>query len=99
MPSLSDFKLMLHGNVAIVVDLDLGNKSATNDIENVIRVVDQAIGLKGMTLIYRDSTKTYSRVRMTARGDFVSFTSLGLCHDLFDALEALKDDSLTSISQ
>lgn len=86
----ADFRYMVHGAVVVVVDLNLGSKSVTNDIEQVIESIDIVVGLRNKILIYRDSMKIYARVRFTDDGKFNGFYNLGLCMDLFDALEQVS---------
>jgi hypothetical protein len=53
----ADFKYSISGNVISIVDLDLGNRSVTNDIESVLRKIEHyhqgSIG--GFRIMYRDS--------------------------------------------
>jgi hypothetical protein len=39
----ADFTYSMSTNVITITDLDLGNKSVTNDIENVLRKIDTGI--------------------------------------------------------
>lgn len=98
MDNQPEFKIIVIGNVAVVIDSDNGAQSVTNGIESVIRSVNLAVGLRGMALIYRDSNKIYSLVRISSHGYFLGFVSLGQnCVDLFDAIEHLKESSLIQI--
>jgi hypothetical protein len=36
----ADFTYSIVGNVISIIDLDLGNRSVTNDIENVLRKIE-----------------------------------------------------------
>ena len=40
METLSDFTYSILGNVISIIDLELGNRSVTNDIENVLRKIE-----------------------------------------------------------
>ena len=53
----ADFSYAIHGNVISIVDLDLGNRSVTNDIENVLRRIehDHQGSIADTLIIYRDS--------------------------------------------
>jgi hypothetical protein len=53
----ADFSYAIHGNVISIVDLDLGNRSVTNDIENVLRRIehDHQGSIADALIIYRDS--------------------------------------------
>ena len=52
----ADFTYSISGNVVSIVDLDLGNRSVTNDIESVLRKIEHyhqgSIG--GFRIMYRD---------------------------------------------
>jgi hypothetical protein len=52
----ADFTYSISGNVISIVDLDLGNRSVTNDIESVLRKIEHyhqgSIG--GFRIMYRD---------------------------------------------
>jgi hypothetical protein len=53
----ADFSYSIHDNVISIVDLDLGNRSVTNDIENVLRRIehDHQGSIADTLVIYRDS--------------------------------------------
>lgn len=60
---LSDFQYEIIEDVLVIFDCDLGERSVTNDIQNVLSAVDAEIGGIGhRPVIYRDSTKTFDGV-------------------------------------
>jgi hypothetical protein len=64
-PFRADYTFTIEGNVIAIVDLDLGSKSVTNDIENVIEDIRAELGdLAGYAIIYRDSTGRWDGVRL-----------------------------------
>ena len=53
----ADFTYSIVGNVISIIDLNLGNRSVTNDIQNVLRKIehyDQG-SIAGFRIMYRDS--------------------------------------------
>jgi len=61
----ADFTYSIEGNIVSIVDLDLGNRSVTNDIENVLRKIEEYHqgSIAGFKIMYRDSQKTWDGVR------------------------------------
>ena len=61
----ADFTYSISGNVISIVDLDLGNRSVTNDIESVLRKIEHyhqdSIG--GFRIMYRDSEGFWDSIR------------------------------------
>ena len=53
----ADFTYTIHGGVIAIVDLDLGNCSVTNDVENVLRKIEEFHqgAIVGFQIMYRDS--------------------------------------------
>jgi hypothetical protein len=53
----ADFTYSIHGNVISIVDLNLGNRSVTNDIERVLRKIEHYHqgSIAGFKIMYRDS--------------------------------------------
>ena len=71
----ADYTYTVEGNVIAIVDLDLGSKSVTNDIENVLDDIRADIGdLAGYAVIYRDSMGCWDGVRLV--GSTVEFYPL-----------------------
>jgi len=63
----SDFTWEIRKNVLVIVDLDMGNMSVTNDIHRVWRYIREQIGIiafdKLKAVIYRDSDGYFDGVR------------------------------------
>jgi hypothetical protein len=61
----ADFTYSISGNVISIVDLDLGNRSVTNDFESVLRKIEHyhqgSIG--GFRIMYRDSEGFWDGIR------------------------------------
>jgi hypothetical protein len=53
----ADFTYSMAGNVISIVDLDQGNRSVTNDVENVLRKIEHYHqgSIAGFRIMYRDS--------------------------------------------
>jgi hypothetical protein len=60
----ADFTYSISGNVISVVDLNLGSRSVTNDIENVLRKIDyyHQGSIMGFKIMYRDSEQMWDGV-------------------------------------
>lgn len=64
----ADYTYTIEGNIISIVDLDLGSKSVTNDMENVLDDIRTEIGdLAGYAVIYRDSMGRWDGVRLVGR--------------------------------
>ncbi len=64
-PFRVDYTYTVEGNVIAIIDFDLGNKSVTNDIENVLEDIRVELGnLAGYSVIYRDSMGRWDGVRL-----------------------------------
>jgi hypothetical protein len=52
----ADFTYSISGNVIAIIDLDRGNRSATNDIEGVLRKIEHYHqgSIAGFKIMYRD---------------------------------------------
>jgi len=69
----SDFKIIEeNAEFIFLVDLNLGGRSVTNDIENVVSDLADRIGNR--RLFYRDSTGRVDEV-LHANGTFIEFSS------------------------
>jgi hypothetical protein len=72
----ADFTYSISGNVISIVDLDLGNRSVTNDIESVLRKIEHyhqgSIG--GFRIMYRDSEGIWDGIEWD--GEHPSFFEL-----------------------
>lgn len=62
----ADFTYTIKNNTIEIIDLNLGNKSVTNDIENVIRKIatEQNIDPHDYKIIYKDSEGDWTEVRI-----------------------------------
>lgn len=73
----SDYTYTVEENLIAIVDLDQGNRSVTNDIENVLADLRADVGdLGGYFVIYRDSMGRWDGVRQRPSG-LVDFYPLG----------------------
>jgi hypothetical protein len=75
----ADYEYTVDEDAAIIaiVDLDLGNKSVTNDMENVLDDIKLKLGtLSGFSVIYKDSLGRWDGVRLDEKGT-VHFYGLG----------------------
>jgi hypothetical protein len=72
----ADYTYSVEDNVIAIIDLDLGNRSVTNDMEYVLGSIRSELGgLAGYSVIYRDSTGRWDGVRLV--NDVVHFYGLG----------------------
>jgi hypothetical protein len=60
----SDYTWKLKDDVISLIDLNLGNKSLTNDIENALLEIRQVLGnkIENCKIIYRDSQEIWTGV-------------------------------------
>jgi hypothetical protein len=74
--SHADFSYSLSGNVISIVDLNLGNRSLTNDIESVLRKIEHYHqgSIVGFKIMYRDSEGTWDGIEWN--GEHASFFAL-----------------------
>lgn len=71
----ADYTYTVEGSIIAIIDLDLGSKSVTNDMENILDDIRAKLGdLAGYAVIYRDSTGRWDGVRLV--GSSVEFYSL-----------------------
>lgn len=74
----SDFSWGKYGDELVyIVDLDKGNMSATNDMENIMLALVHRykVSLKGVGVIYRDSMGEWARV-LHIKGVFKGFVPI-----------------------
>lgn len=91
---LSDFQFHVARcsgvNVLVIIDLNLGGRSVTNNIESILSdAIAPTLGslIYGFPIIYRDSDGIYDGVRVTgANNDQVDFYSIGVT----DEQEAIR---------
>lgn len=75
-PFAADYTYTIDGNTIAIVDLDLGNRSVTNDIDYVLEEIRVELGdLSGYCVIYRDSMGRWDGVRLV--NNTVYFYALG----------------------
>lgn len=88
-----DYEFKVMGCLLVIVDLDRGNMSVTNDIEAVIWELSRDRDLSDYAIIYRDSDYHYDRIRLKINGTFDCFESLQTndvpTNDMYDAIVAL----------
>jgi len=80
-------------DLIVIVDLNLGNRSVTNDIENVIKEISINLLLSDKIIVYRDSNGLYDQVLLNPRGLFERFkpiTERRTVIDLFDVIKILE---------
>jgi hypothetical protein len=72
----ADFTYSIRGNVISIVDLNLGNRSVTNDIERVLRKIEHYHqgSIAGFKIMYRDSQNIWDAVEWD--GDRAQFFAL-----------------------
>ncbi|WP_077923864.1 hypothetical protein [Spirosoma sp. 209] len=64
-PFAADYTYTVDENIIAIIDLDLGNRSVTNDIDSVLEEIRAEIGdLAGYSVIYRDSMGRWDGVRL-----------------------------------
>src|SRR5215469_18268496 len=65
----ADFTYSMSTNVISITDLDLGNKSVTNDIENVLRKIEywHQGSIATFRIMYRDSLAIWDGVQWDCR--------------------------------
>jgi hypothetical protein len=69
----ADFEIKyVDAELIFIIDLDLGNKSVTNDVENVLKKIDGIIGLHCRRLFYKDTMNRIDEIRHEM-GRFVCF--------------------------
>lgn len=89
----ADFEWKIHDGVLVIVDLNEGGKSVTNDAESVLRTISDILVGKGLslpqTIIYRDSDGIYDGLRYPAPQG-VEFYVLGETNVLKAIEKALK---------
>ncbi len=61
----ADFTYSIVGNVISIVDLKLGNRSVTNDIESVLRKIEHYHqgSIAGIKIMYRDSEEMWDGIQ------------------------------------
>jgi len=72
MKTNSDYVYYLKGKVLIIEDSDLGNRSVTNDIQNVLQAIKTDLDFLPETIIYKDSLGNFDGVSHD-KGKFIKF--------------------------
>jgi hypothetical protein len=72
----ADFTYSIFGNVISIIDLNLGRRSVTNDIEAVLRRIEHwhQGSIAGFRIMYRDSEATWDGIKWD--GKTASFFAL-----------------------
>jgi hypothetical protein len=72
----ADFTYSILGNVISIIDMDLGDRWVTNDIENVLRKIEyyHQGSIVGFKIMYRDSEHIWDGIQWD--GQRVSFFAL-----------------------
>ncbi len=72
----ADFNYAISGKVISIVDLNLGNRSVTNDIENVLRKIEHfhQAPITGFLIMYRDYEGVWDGIHWD--GEHASFFAL-----------------------
>ena len=72
----ADFTYAVSGNVISIIDLNLGNRSVTNDVENVLRKIEQyhQAPIFGFKIMYCDSEGVWDGINWD--GEHASFFAL-----------------------
>ena len=63
--------------VLIIYDLNLGGKSVTNDIENVLQKIQRVNGPLPRLIIYRDSEGRFDGVKADGEVEFIPIRETG----------------------
>ena len=89
--SQADFSYSITVDLIKIVDLNLGNKSVTNDIENVLRKIEawHQGSIAGFRIMYKDSDGYFDGIRWD--GQHATFFALR------ETSEALAEKKLRAI--
>ena len=73
----ADYTYSIEGNVIAIIDLCLGGRSVSDDIETVLREISRALNsdLSGYALVYRDSHGNWDGIRVID-GNTIDFYAL-----------------------
>lgn len=58
----ADYTYEIKNDVVSIIDLNLGNLSVTNDIENILTEINKTKNIIGKRVTYRDSEEEWSDV-------------------------------------
>lgn len=88
----ADYLYDLTGDgLLVIIDQDLGNRSVTNDMANVLADIAQAeelASLAGVAVTYRDSEGDWCRVVLNADGSYEQICGFGT--RVTDEAEAIR---------
>ncbi|MFK5893921.1 MAG: DUF6011 domain-containing protein [Pseudomonadota bacterium] len=74
----ADFEYQMLNDVVVIYDLNLGGRSVTNDVHNVLESIEKDIGdFKGKRIIYRDSHGVFDGITISG-GEFYNFYTLNV---------------------
>lgn len=86
--------VLTEDGLLVIIDQDLGNRSVTNDIENVLGDISLKEGLEslaGLRVSYRDSEGDWCRMVLSNEGRYERICSFGKrVKDEGEALELLR---------
>lgn len=75
----ADFEYQILNDVVVIYDLNLGGRSVTNDVHNVLETIEKDIGdFKGKRIIYRDSHGVFDGIATSTSGEFFNFFTLNV---------------------
>ena len=78
MKNRSDYKYQLDHNILFIEDLNFGNKSVTNDIENILEDISEELdtSMDNYRIMYKDSQGVIDGI-YTKDGKFYDFYHIG----------------------
>lgn len=90
-----DYTLDEERKTISIIDNDMGGRSVTNDIENVLGTISRSSGksLAGYKAMYRDSMGIWDGITIGADGRFTGFFSINE-KDSDNALSKLVDKTI-----
>jgi hypothetical protein len=93
----STFEYDTDGLVLWIKDMDLGGKSVTNDMENVLqRIIDEGTNIYNYRIMYRDSSGTWDGVTVSKTVKRIKFSFFAISEKDYDRAKS-KLLSLTKL--
>ena len=88
--SKSDYTVnLVDDHILVIVDLNLGRMSVTNNVENVFKEINLTIPFKNLKgVIVQDTEGLYDVLRFTSTAKFLGWDSVGMA-TLTDALSVI----------
>lgn len=86
----ADYTYNIEDGVLVIIDLNCGGKSVTNDMESVLADIVRAEGVIPGLIIYRDSEGIYDQTWLV--NGVAQFKSLGNTTNQDEAISRLKKD-------